>query len=78
MLGLAAMLAAGAVAGILYAPHKGRRTRKKLLRKGQEIISRAEDALGQGRDTLEKLRDKLKDQLECVNEEIVRTSGHLR
>ena len=45
-LGLLGGLAAGAVAGILFAPAKGVDTRKKILKKGNNIADEFKDKFG--------------------------------
>ena len=37
--------AAGAAIGMLFAPHKGKVTRKRLLRKGEDIAEKTGDAI---------------------------------
>jgi len=39
VLGLLAGLAAGAVLGILFAPEKGSRTRRKIMHKGEDMAA---------------------------------------
>lgn len=56
LLGILGGVAVGALLGILLAPDKGERTRKKILRKGEEY---ADD-----------LRDKFDDFMEDVNEKV--------
>jgi gas vesicle protein len=54
VLGLLAGVAAGAVAGILFAPAKGSKTRKRILRKGEDYV--------------DVLKDKMDDLLETTNQ----------
>jgi gas vesicle protein len=59
LLGVLAGVAAGALVGVLVAPEKGSRTRRNIVRKGE--------------DYLEDLKDKFDDLLEVVNDKITRT-----
>lgn len=71
-LGLATLFAAGAVAGMLYAPDKGERTRRKITRKGRSLYNTVNDTIEEGKDSLEEIRDRLKDDLAQINDEIER------
>ena len=55
VLGLLAGLAAGAVLGILFAPEKGSRTRRRIMEKGEDVA--------------EELKDKFDGLLENINEQ---------
>ncbi|HZL08968.1 MAG TPA: YtxH domain-containing protein [Prolixibacteraceae bacterium] len=56
VLGLLAGLAAGATLGILFAPEKGSKTRKKIARVGEDYVDEAKDKLN---DLLEDLSTKM-------------------
>jgi gas vesicle protein len=45
LLGVAAGIAAGAILGILFAPDKGRDTRKKIYRKGEDLADELNDKI---------------------------------
>lgn len=45
MLGIFGGLAAGAILGILFAPHKGSKTRRKILNAGKKYTDEAKDKL---------------------------------
>lgn len=72
LLGLAAIFAAGAIVGTLYAPDKGDRTRRKIARKSRWLFNTVNDTIEEGKDSLEEIRDRLKDDLERINDEIER------
>lgn len=74
LLGLAGLFAVGAIVGALYAPDKGERTRRRIARNGRWIFHTATDAIEEGKDNLQALRDRIKDDLEKVDEEIDRLS----
>lgn len=57
VVGVLAGLAAGAALGILFAPEKGSRTRRTILRKGEDLY-----------DTLnDKIDERFDDLLDAVN-----------
>ena len=63
VLGLLAGIAAGALAGILFAPAKGSKTRKRILKKGEDYVE----------DITEKFNDLLKtvtEKVEKVKDEV--------
>lgn len=45
IVGVLAGFAAGAAIGMLFAPHKGKVTRKRLLRRGEDIAEKTGDAI---------------------------------
>lgn len=63
LLGVLAGVAAGATLGILFAPDKGSKTRKKLYRKGA-------DSLSDLKETFEELVDSLNEKFESTKEQI--------
>ena len=62
LIGIMAGVAAGAALGVLYAPRKGRKTRKKMFRKGH-------DAMDELRDKYDNLLDTVTDKLRMAKAE---------
>ncbi|MBL0743017.1 YtxH domain-containing protein [Chryseolinea lacunae] len=58
LMGIVAGIAAGAVLGILLAPEKGSRTRRAIVRKGEDLA----DAVN---DKIDEKFDELMDTLSC-------------
>jgi len=52
MIGLLAAAAAGAVAGVLLAPHKGSKTRRKLSKKSRETVEGIKNSYNNFKDTV--------------------------
>ena len=63
---LGAAAALGALFGILYAPDKGTRTRKKIARKYKHISDTVEDTINERRDQLTELKEDIEEQLERI------------
>ncbi len=65
LLGVLAGVAAGAILGILFAPEKGSRTRRKILDKGEDYADGVKDKMDNLYDTMtdkyEMLQDMAKD-----------------
>lgn len=61
ILGVMAGIAAGAVLGILFAPDKGVYTRKKIIRKGEDLVDEFGDTIERKYEALEeKIEEKVK------------------
>lgn len=63
LLGVLAGVAAGALVGILFAPAKGSRTRRRILRQGESYV----DGL---KEKFNKYADTISEKLEHAKEEV--------
>lgn len=61
LIGLVAAAAAGAIAGVLLAPEKGKDLRKKMLDKGLDLSNKMKETLKTG---VEKFRKDAKETME--------------
>jgi len=62
-LGVLAGAAAGALAGILFAPDKGAKTRKKITRKGEDYLDALKETINEFLDTITEKMEKVKDEV---------------
>lgn len=69
-LGVLGGIAAGAIAGILLAPDKGSKTRKKIVNKSKDF---ADDIKGKFEDLYENVTDKYENLLHNTNEVITKS-----
>jgi len=69
VLGLAAAFAAGALAGVLFAPAEGKRTRERIGRKGKHLVNSFDDLLQEGKNSFADIRNSIKDKFEILKEE---------
>jgi gas vesicle protein len=67
VLGILGGIAAGAIVGILFAPAKGCKTRKRMINKGKDY---ADDLKEKFEDLYQEVADKYKNVIEETNEMI--------
>lgn len=66
VLGLLAGVAAGAVLGILFAPNKGSKTRKKILSKGEKYSDELKEKYDGMAEAVSEKYDELKAEAENI------------
>jgi gas vesicle protein len=71
VLGVLAGAAVGALIGVLFAPDKGANTRRKIARKGEDIVDDVKDRLdhlkGQATEVVNKFAEKIHSAKEDMN-----------
>lgn len=70
----AAGAAIGCVSGILIAPNSGTRTRRKIRRKGEKIVSGVQEIVEEVQDKINDSREKLVDLKEDLVKAVKATS----
>lgn len=73
-----AALAAGAALGVLLAPASGAETRKKLMRKGEDLKDRLASMLEEGEELIAELKSKAHDAVDNAAEAARETSSNVR
>lgn len=58
-MGVVAGMAAGAVLGVLFAPQKGKETRKKVIKKGEDLADAIDHRIDQKLEGFEQQLDDL-------------------
>ena len=64
LLGILAGVATGALLGMLFAPEKGEKTRRKIAKKGMDVVGDARVAID---DILVGVKDKLENTKQELN-----------
>lgn len=63
LLGVLAGVAAGALVGILFAPAKGSRTRRRILKQGESYSEGLKDKFNEYADTISEKLEKAKEEV---------------
>lgn len=66
VLGTFAGLAVGAIAGILFAPEKGSKSRRQIIDKGDEYVDELKSKYGEFSDSLAEKSDNTKEDAEYL------------
>jgi gas vesicle protein len=70
LLGVLAGVTAGALMGILFAPDRGSETRRKVVKKGKDLVGDVEETLkGFMTEVTEKFESAIKNAKEMVDKE---------
>lgn len=64
IVGVLAGVAVGAAIGILFSPDKGANTRKKITRKGEDVMHDIEEGLSDIYDTISKKYGRASEEVE--------------
>ncbi|MCK9411360.1 MAG: YtxH domain-containing protein [Prolixibacteraceae bacterium] len=63
LLGVLAGVAAGALLGILFAPAKGSRTRRRILRQGESYVDGLKEKFNEYADTISEKLEHAKEEV---------------
>jgi gas vesicle protein len=72
MLGVLAGVAAGALLGVLFAPEKGTNTRRKLSKKGEDILDDLQDKFDEFVETVTEKMDNLSEDADEMDQKVSR------
>jgi len=73
VLGVLGGLAVGAILGVLFAPHKGSKTRQKIADKGHDIKESIESGISNISDSLHSKYDEIASKIEKKMDEVKST-----
>ncbi len=74
LLNLMSAFIAGAAIGTLFAPEKGDQTRKRIAKRGKEMLSNLENALDAGKDNLDEVKYGIKDNIQSASQKLEKFS----
>lgn len=70
VMGVLAGAAVGALIGVLFAPDKGTNTRKKIARKGEDIVDDVKDRLDHLKQQANTVVDRFAEKIHSAKEEM--------
>jgi gas vesicle protein len=76
LIGIVSGFAAGAILGILFAPYKGRVTRRKIINQGEDITDAIKDKANEFVDVIGKKFDVVVKDIYTIKDKIVDIRKH--
>jgi gas vesicle protein len=70
LIALASAIVVGGVLGLLFAPNKGRETRKRIADAEKNLSKSIKETVNRGKDKLSDLKDGMKEKIEALNEKV--------
>ncbi len=78
LLGVLAGATAGAILGVLFAPHRGSVTRKKISRKGDYYADEVKEKIGELLDSMNERFEKLKGEISDFTDQKLTKKGEVK
>ena len=70
LIALASAVVVGGVLGLLFAPNKGRETRKRIADAEKNLSKSIKETVKRGKDKFSDLKDGMKEKIEELNEKV--------
>ena len=70
LIALASAVVVGGVLGLLFAPNKGRETRKRIADAEKNLSKSIKETVNRGKDKFSDLKDGMKEKIEALNEKV--------
>ena len=70
LIALASGIAVGGMLGLLFAPNKGSKTRKKIADAEKTLSNSIKETFNRGKDKFSDLKDGMKEKIEALNEKV--------
>ena len=70
LIAMASGLLAGGVLGLLFAPNKGRETRKRIADGEKKLNKSIKETVNRGKEKFSDLKDGIKENIEALNEKV--------
>jgi len=70
LIAMASGLLVGGVLGVLFAPNKGRETRKRIADAEKKLNKSIKETVNRGKEKFSDLKDGMKEKIDALNEKV--------